>query len=95
MDRPHHVVPRPPVEQVRHAVLAPHEVVRLDAELEPVLADEVAVGVKVVLRPVAIPGVLPHLKRLHEAVYVLGHPELLDPALGRDLAVALDVSAVK
>ena len=89
--RADHVVPRPPVEQVRHAVLAPHEVVGLDAELEPVLADEVAVGVEVVLRPVAVPGVLPDLERLHEAVDVLGHAELLDPALGRGLAVALDV----
>ena len=55
------------------------------------VADELAVRVEVVVRPVAVPGVLPDVERLHEAVDVLGHAELLDPALGRGLAVALGV----
>jgi hypothetical protein len=79
--RADHIVPRPAVEQVRNAVLASHEEIRLDAEFQALVADEVAVLVEVVLRPVAVPGVLPHVERLHEAVDVLGHPELVDAAL--------------
>ena len=54
-------------------------------------AQEVDVLVHVVGGPVAVPGVRPDVERLHEAVDVLGHAQLLDPALRGRLAVAVDV----
>src|SRR3954470_3613301 len=93
MHRAHHVVPVASVDEVGRAVLAPGQEVDLYPQPEVSrLANERAVGVEVVTRPVAIPGVLPDLERLYEAVHVLGHAELLDPTLGRRLPVALGVT---
>ena len=52
------------------------------------LAHELAVGVDVVMRILAPPRVGPDVERLHEAVHVLGHPQLRDPAVVGHLAVA-------
>src|SRR4029079_5260781 len=52
---------------------------------------EAAVLVEIVDRVRAPELVIPHVQRLVEPVDVLGHSELLDPALGRLLAVALGV----
>ena len=87
-----HVVPWPAVQHVREPVLAAGQEVRLDPQPQiRLLAHELAVGVEVVAGPVPVPGVAPHVERLREAVDVLGHPELLDSALGGGLPVTLRV----
>ena len=92
VDRADHVVEVAAGQQLGHAVLAPGDEVGLDPQPEVgLLAHEGAVGVEVVAGRVAPQLVLPHLERLGEAVDVLGHPELLDAALGRAGAVALGV----
>src|SRR6185312_2512851 len=92
VDGADHVVPRAPVEQVRHAVLAAGHEVGLDADLQPLLCDELAVRVEIVDRVLAPERVLPDVERLPEAVDVLGRPQLPDPRLLGRLAIARDVS---
>ena len=92
VDRADDVVPVAVGEQRRHAVLAAGDEVGLDAEPQVgLLAHERAVVVEVVARAVAPQRVLPDVERRAEAVDVLGDAELLDPALGGDVAVALGV----
>ena len=92
VDRADHVVPVARLEQVGEAVLAAGHEVGLDPEPQVgLLAHEGAVLVEVVARPVAPEGVVPDVERRAEAVDVLGDPELVDPPLGRRLAVALGV----
>ena len=84
VDRADHVVEVALLEQVGHAVLGAGNEVRLDPEpqIGP-LAHERAVRVEIVARVRTPERVPPHLERLHEAVDVLGDPELGDPLLAR------------
>jgi hypothetical protein len=86
------VVPRALLEQLGHAVLAAGDEVGLDAQAQVgLLADEVAVGVEVVLGVVAPQRVLPDVQRGREAVDVLADAQLGDAALLGDGPVALGV----
>ena len=85
------VVPVVLVEQRGHAVLAPRHVVRLDPQPQAGAAGELGVFVQVVDGPALPERVLPDVERAAEAVHVLGHAELVDASVGRNLAVALDV----
>ena len=92
MDRPDDVVPVAALEQGAHAVLAARDEVRLDAQAQVgLLTHEAHVLVDVVARRLHPQGMVPDLERLGEAIHVLRDTELLDPPLGRDLAVALGV----
>ena len=92
VDRADDVVPVAPLEQRAHALLAARDEVRLDAQAQVrLLAHEAHVLVDVVARRLHPQRMVPDLERLGEAIHVLGHAQLLDPALRRDLAIALGV----
>ena len=91
VDRADDVVEVARLEQVRGAVLGAGDEVHLDPEPQLGAADELAVGVDVVLGLFAPERVVPELERLGEAVDVLGDAELGDPGRRRRLEVAVDV----